>query len=201
MPRAARLSLGFRSTWRSKALWDRAFSLVDCPTRLVLRYGTLGFFDARCIIRVTVDFGIFTKSAIFECDFPVLCNASTTEIVSSECSLLAVLGFEGMMIIGCEFVKWQEDEITVKLVGASLNADRCITSCTRLYMGDAGYMGAQYQAKLGTIRVPSHFFYHKTVIISAPFDKIHQPDRWCRRENGCWCIDLVIRAKLMRSIN
>lgn len=34
------------------------------------------------------------------------------------------------MVIGCEFVKWQEDEITVKLVGALLNTDRCITFCT-----------------------------------------------------------------------
>ncbi len=34
-----------------------------------------------------------------------------------------VLGFEDMIVIGCEFVKWQEDEIMVKLVGVLLNID------------------------------------------------------------------------------
>ena len=65
----------------------------------------VGIFNACCIICIMINFGIFTKSAIFECDFPVSCNASTIEIVSSECFFLADLGFEDIMIIDCEFLK------------------------------------------------------------------------------------------------
>ena len=59
----------------------------------------------RYIICITVDFGIFIKLAIFECDFPILYNASIIEIVLSECSLLVMLGFEDIIIINYEFVK------------------------------------------------------------------------------------------------
>lgn len=61
---------------------------------------------------VTVDLGIFTQSVICACDFPVSCNASTTEVVSSDYPVLGVFGLEGMIVIGVEFVTWQS------LVGA-----------------------------------------------------------------------------------
>lgn len=42
-----------------------------------------------------------------------------------------VLGFEGIMIIGCKFIKCQRNEMIVKLMGTSLSGDWCITSYIR----------------------------------------------------------------------
>ena len=47
----------------------------------LLRYGSLRFCIARCMSLVTVDLGIFTRSAICACNFTVSCNAGTTDVM------------------------------------------------------------------------------------------------------------------------
>ena len=54
-----------------------------------------------------------------------------TKILSFQYSLLEVLGFAGMIVIGWEFIKWQRNEITKKLVLALVSVNQCITSYIR----------------------------------------------------------------------
>lgn len=44
-------------------------------------------------------------------------------MISSKCSFFVVLSFENMIIIGCKFIKWQEDQLTIKLMRVLLNAN------------------------------------------------------------------------------
>lgn len=57
-----------------------------------------------------------------------------TATVSVDCSGLSVFGFEGMIVIGEEFVKWQRNEICMKAAGGLDKQNRIMTSYTRMYI-------------------------------------------------------------------